>query len=95
MRNDEGAVVRRESGYCKSLWTLGQRVRQNLKLLARPRQPPGKQISVDLQHVTFIDDKDAPCLSCMHRQRDVRRGRLLTRAIIDKIVWNEGIEFPL
>jgi len=53
---------------------------------------PESKISVDLQHVTFIDDKGRSLLERMHRDgATFAVAGLLTRAIIDKIVRNEGI----
>ena len=52
---------------------------------------PGGKILVDLQHVTFIDDKGRSLLERMHRDGATFAGSgLLTRAIIDKIIHNEA-----
>ncbi|MGA3204131.1 MAG: hypothetical protein ABSF12_16705 [Bryobacteraceae bacterium] len=57
---------------------------------ARADHPAGK-ILVDLQHVTFIDDKGRSLLERMHRDGATFAGSgLLTRAIIDKIIHNEA-----
>ena len=58
---------------------------------ARADHPEGR-ISVDLQHVTFIDDKGRSLLEWMHRDgATFAVAGLMTRAIIDKILQNEGI----
>jgi hypothetical protein len=58
---------------------------------ARTEHPESK-ISVDLQHVTFIDDKGRSLLERMHRDGTTFAvAGLMTRAIIEKIVRNEGI----
>ena len=52
---------------------------------------PGGKILVDLQHVTFIDDKGRSLLERMHRDGATFAGSgLLTRAILDKIIQNEA-----
>jgi anti-anti-sigma regulatory factor len=52
---------------------------------------PGSKILVDLQHVTFIDDKGRSLLERMHRDGATFSAHgLLTRAIIDNIIRNEG-----
>jgi anti-anti-sigma regulatory factor len=52
---------------------------------------PGGKILVDLQHVTFIDDKGRSLLERMHRDGATFAGSgLLTRAILDKIIHNEA-----
>ena len=52
---------------------------------------PGGRILVDLQHVTFIDDKGRSLLERMHRDgATFAAAGLLTRAIVDKITHNEG-----
>jgi hypothetical protein len=52
---------------------------------------PGGRILVDLQHVTFIDDKGSSLLERMHRDGATFAGSgLLTRSIIDKIIQNEA-----
>jgi anti-anti-sigma regulatory factor len=52
---------------------------------------PGVKILVDLQHVTFIDDKGRSLLERMHLAgATFRASGLLTRAIIDKIIHNEA-----
>lgn len=57
---------------------------------ARTEHPGGK-ILVDLQHVTFIDDKGRSLLERMHRDGATFSGSgLLTRAIIDKIIRSEA-----
>ena len=58
---------------------------------ARTEHPGGK-ILVDLQHVTFIDDKGRSLLERMHRDGATFTAHgPLTRAIIDNIIRNEGI----
>jgi hypothetical protein len=53
---------------------------------------PGGKILVDLKHVTFIDDKGRSLLERMHRDgATFTAAGLLTRAIIDNIIKNEGI----
>lgn len=57
---------------------------------ARAEYPSGK-ILVDLQHVTFIDDKGRSLLERMHLAgATFHASGLLTRAIIDKITRNEA-----
>ena len=57
---------------------------------ARTDHPSGK-ILVDLQHVTFIDDKGRSLLERMHKDgATFAAAGLLTRAIIDKIIRNEA-----
>lgn len=57
---------------------------------AKTDHPDGK-ILVDLQHVTFIDDKGRSLLERMHRDgATFAAAGLLTRAIIDKIIHNEA-----
>jgi anti-anti-sigma regulatory factor len=57
---------------------------------AREDRPQGK-ILVDLNHVTFIDDKGRSLLEQMHRAGATFAATgLLTRAIIDKIIRNEA-----
>jgi hypothetical protein len=57
---------------------------------ARADHPLGK-ILVDLQHVTFIDDKGRSLLERMHRDgATFAAAGLLTRAIIEKIIRNEA-----
>ena len=57
---------------------------------AQSDHPSGK-ILVDLQHVTFIDDKGRSVLERMHRDgATFAAAGLLTRAIIDKIIHNEA-----
>jgi len=57
---------------------------------ARIDHPTGK-ILVDLNHVTFIDDKGSSLLERMHRGgATFAAAGLLTRAIIDKIIRNEA-----
>lgn len=57
---------------------------------ARERQPGGK-ILVDLQHVTFIDERGRSLLERMHRDgAEFAATGLLTRAILDKIIQNEA-----
>ena len=57
---------------------------------ARTDHPSGK-ILVDLQHVTFIDDKGSSLLERMYRDgATFAAAGLLTRAIIDKIIRNEA-----
>ncbi len=57
---------------------------------ARTDHPEGR-ILVDLQHVTFIDDKGSSLLERMHRDgATFTAAGLLTRAIIDKIIRNEA-----
>jgi anti-anti-sigma regulatory factor len=52
---------------------------------------PGGRILVDLQHVTFIDEKGRSLLERMHRDgATFAAAGLLTRAIIDKIIRNEA-----
>jgi len=52
---------------------------------------PGGRILVDLQHVTFIDDKGRSLLERMHRDgATFTAAGLLTRSIIDKIIRNEA-----
>jgi anti-anti-sigma regulatory factor len=52
---------------------------------------PGSKILVDLQHVTFIDDKGRSLLERMHRDGATFSALgLLTRDIIDNIIRNEG-----
>jgi hypothetical protein len=52
---------------------------------------PGGKILVDLKHVTFIDDKGRSLLERMHQAgATFAAAGLLTRAIIDKIIRNEG-----
>jgi anti-anti-sigma regulatory factor len=52
---------------------------------------PGGRILVDLQHVTFIDDRGSSLLERMHRDgATFAAAGLLTRAIIDKIIRNEA-----
>jgi ABC-type transporter Mla MlaB component len=52
---------------------------------------PGGKILVDLQNVTFIDDKGRSLLERMHRDgATFAAAGLLTRAIIDKIIHNEA-----
>ena len=58
---------------------------------ARTEHPGGK-ILVDLKHVTFIDDKGRSLLERMHRDGATFTAHgPLTRAIIDNIIRNEGI----
>jgi anti-anti-sigma regulatory factor len=57
---------------------------------ARADQPSAR-ILVDLNHVTFIDDKGRSLLERMHRDgATFTASGLLTRAIIDKIIRNEA-----
>lgn len=57
---------------------------------ARIDHPTGK-ILVDLNHVTFIDDRGRSLLERMHRDgATFAASGLLTRAIIDKIIRNEA-----
>lgn len=57
---------------------------------ARTDHPSGK-ILVDLQHVTFIDDKGRSLLERMHQDgATFAAAGLLTRAIVDKIIRNEA-----
>jgi anti-anti-sigma regulatory factor len=57
---------------------------------AQMEHPDGK-ILVDLQHVTFIDEKGRSLLERMHRDGATFAAHgLLTRAIIDKIIQNEA-----
>jgi hypothetical protein len=52
---------------------------------------PAGRILVDLQHVTFIDDRGRSLLERMHHAGATLAGSgLLTRAIIDKIIRNEA-----
>jgi anti-anti-sigma regulatory factor len=52
---------------------------------------PTAKILVDLQHVTFIDDKASSLLERMYRDgATFAAAGLLTRAIIDKITRNEA-----
>jgi anti-anti-sigma regulatory factor len=52
---------------------------------------PDSKILVDLQHVTFIDDKGRSLLERMHRDgATFAAAGLLTRAIIDNIIRNEA-----
>jgi anti-anti-sigma regulatory factor len=52
---------------------------------------PNSKILVDLQHVTFIDDRGSSLLERMHRDGATFSGSgLLTRSIIDKIIQNEA-----
>jgi len=52
---------------------------------------PGRKILVDLNHVTFIDDKGRSLLERMHRDgATFAAAGLLTRAIIDKIIRSEA-----
>ena len=52
---------------------------------------PGGKILVDLQHVTFIDDKGRSLLERMHRDgATFAAAGLLTRSIVDKIIHNEA-----
>ena len=52
---------------------------------------PGGRILVDLNHVTFIDDKGRSLLERMYRDgATFAAAGLLTRAIIDKIIRNEA-----
>jgi hypothetical protein len=52
---------------------------------------PGGKILVDLQHVTFIDDKGRSLLERMHRDgATFAAAGLMTRAIIDNIIRNEA-----
>ena len=52
---------------------------------------PGGKILVDLQHVTFIDDKGRSLLERMYLAgATFNASGLLTRAIIDKIIRNEA-----
>jgi anti-anti-sigma regulatory factor len=52
---------------------------------------PGGKILVDLQHVTFIDDKGRSLLERMHREGATFAAHgPLTRAIIDNIIRNEA-----
>lgn len=52
---------------------------------------PGGKILVDLQHVTFIDDKGRSLLERMHLDgATFSAAGLLTRAIIDKIIHKEA-----
>jgi anti-anti-sigma regulatory factor len=57
---------------------------------ARAAQP-GAEILVDLQHVSFIDDKGSSLLERMHLggARFVAAG-LMTRAIVNKIIHKEA-----
>lgn len=53
---------------------------------------PGGKILVDLQHVTFIDDTGRSLLERMHRDGATFSAHgPMTRAIIDNIIRNEGI----
>lgn len=53
---------------------------------------PGSKILVDLKHVTFIDDKGRSLLERMHRDgATFAAAGLMTRAIIDNIIRNEGL----
>ncbi len=57
---------------------------------ARTDHPAGK-ILVDLQHVTFIDDKGRSLLERMHLDgATFAASGLLTKAIVDKIIHNEA-----
>ncbi len=57
---------------------------------ARTDHPEGR-IFVDLQHVTFIDDRGRSLLERMHRAgATFFADGLLTRAILDKIIQNEA-----
>ena len=57
---------------------------------ARTDHPDGK-ILVDLQHVTFIDDRGRSLLERMHRDGATFAAHgLLTCAIIEKIIRNEA-----
>jgi hypothetical protein len=57
---------------------------------ARIDHPKGK-ILVDLNHVTFIDDRGRSLLERMHRHgATFAAAGLLTRSIIDKIIQNEA-----
>ena len=57
---------------------------------ARIDHPSGK-ILVDLNHVTFIDDKGRSLLERMHRDgATFAAAGPLTRAIIDKIIRSEA-----
>jgi anti-anti-sigma regulatory factor len=57
---------------------------------ARTDHPSGK-ILVDLQHVTFIDDKGRSLLERMHRDGATFSAHgLLTRAIIENIIRSEA-----
>jgi hypothetical protein len=59
--------------------------------LAARTDHPGEKILVDLQHVTFIDDKGRSLLERMHRAGvTFSAAGLLTRAIIDNIIGNEA-----
>jgi hypothetical protein len=52
---------------------------------------PGGRILVDLQHVTFIDDKGRSLLERMHRDgATFAAAGLMTRAILDNIIRNEA-----
>jgi ABC-type transporter Mla MlaB component len=52
---------------------------------------PGGKILVDLQHVTFIDDKGRSLLERMHRDGATFAAHgALTRAIIENIIRNEA-----
>jgi len=57
---------------------------------ARTDHPSGK-ILVDLQHVTFIDDKGRSLLERMHREGATFAAQgPLTRAIIENIIRSEA-----
>jgi anti-anti-sigma regulatory factor len=63
---------------------------ENCWRTARIDHPEGK-ILVDLNHVTFIDDKGRSLLERMHRDgATFAAAGLLTRAIIDNIIRNEA-----
>jgi anti-anti-sigma regulatory factor len=63
---------------------------ENCWRAARIDHPEGK-ILVDLQHVTFIDDKGRSLLERMHRDGATFAAHgLMTRAIIDNIIRNEA-----
>jgi hypothetical protein len=63
---------------------------ENCWRTARIDHPEGK-ILVDLNHVTFIDDKGRSLLERMHRDgATFAAAGLLTRAIIDNIIRSEA-----
>lgn len=63
---------------------------ENCWRIARTDHPDGK-ILVDLQHVTFIDDKGRSLLERMHRDgATFSAAGMLTRAIVKKIVMGNN-----
>jgi anti-anti-sigma regulatory factor len=84
------------SGHSVTLKVCGRLVEEWVPELescwqAARNEHPESKILVDLQHVTFIDDKGRSLLERMHRDgATFAAAGLLTRAIIDNILRNEA-----